>query len=111
VRFLTHSPESKKNMTITTKFPLGQLVGTPAALKAIATSGQSPAEFLARHACGDWGDVCEEDGKLNDQALLDGSRIFSIYHTANGVKLYAITEAADDQGRRSATTLLLPEEY
>lgn len=98
-------------MAINAKFPLGRLVGTPAALRAIVTSGQSPAEFLSRHAQGDWGDCCEEDARLNDQALLDGSRIFSIYHTSMGTKLYVITEAADDEGRRAATTVLLPEEY
>lgn len=38
--------------------------------------------------------------------LKDGSRIFSAYTTAKGVKLYVITEAD-----RSATTILLPEEY
>lgn len=111
MRFLDHSPGQKEDTIITAKFTLGRLVGTPAALKAIVESGQSPADFLARHARGDWGDCCEEDGKLNDQALIDGSRILSVYHTRAGVKLYVITEASDDEGRRAATTILLPEEY
>jgi hypothetical protein len=35
----------------------------------------------------------------------------SAYKTARKVKLWIITEAADDHGRRVATTILLPEEY
>lgn len=88
------------------KFSLGQTVGTPAALEAISEAGQTPAVFLRRHQGGDWGDVCEEDAEANELALQDGSRIFSVYHTKDNVKLYVITEAD-----RSATTILLPEEY
>ena len=43
------------------KFPLGEVVATPGVLEILAESGQSPAEFLARHVHGDWGDVCAED--------------------------------------------------
>ncbi len=68
-------------------------------------------EFLSRHGAGDWGDVCDEDKRLNDEALKDGSRILSAYKTTTGVKLWIITEAADDNGQRAATTILLPEEY
>ena len=74
-------------------------------------SQQTPAEFLNRHVQGDWGEVCDEDKALNDQSLIDGSRIMSAYKTTAGVKLWIITEAADDDGHRMATTILLPEEY
>jgi len=63
------------------KFLLGQLVVTPAALMAIGDSGQSPTEFLYRHMQGDWGTVCSEDWKLNDEALVNGSRIISAFLT------------------------------
>ena len=43
------------------KFPLGQIVATPAALEAITAAGQTPDFFLAKHASGDWGNVCRED--------------------------------------------------
>ena len=43
------------------KFHLGQIVATPAALEAIAESGQSPSDFLSRHAHGDWGSVSPGD--------------------------------------------------
>jgi hypothetical protein len=85
---------------------LGKIVATPGALKAFETSGQTPNDFLARHAKGDWGDVCAEDGKANDDALVDGSRVLSSYRLRNGVKIWIITEAD-----RSSTCCLLPEEY
>jgi hypothetical protein len=88
------------------RFPLGQLVATPGALAALVASGQAPAEFLARHQAGDWGDLCPEDRRANEQALRQGARLLSAYHTAKGVKLWIITEAD-----RSSTCILLPEEY
>jgi hypothetical protein len=93
------------------KFSLGQLVATPSALEALQNAGQKAIEFLQRHARGDWGDVCEEDRRLNDQALLDGSRLLSAYRTSLGERLWIITEAVDDSGQRAATTVLLPSEY
>ena len=45
------------------------------------------------------------------EALIDGSRILSAYHTSNGVKLWVITESTDELGIRAATTILLPDEY
>jgi hypothetical protein len=93
------------------KFPLGQIAATPGALEAMAASGQTSDVFLDRHAACDWGEVCGEDSALNDQALVDGSRLLSAYRTLKGEKLWIITEAADDAGHRAATTILLPSEY
>src|SRR5688500_2434047 len=93
------------------KFVLGQVVATPGALDALQEAGQSPSDFISRHVRGDWGQVCPDDAKLNDEALVDGSRILSAYKTLKGVKIWVITEAADDNGNRSATTLLKPSEY
>lgn len=92
-------------------FKLGRLLATPTALRAIEQAGQSPAEFLDRHVLGDWGTVCEEDGDLNDEAVKDGSRILSAYVTDNSERIWIITEAKDDDGKRAATTILLPDEY
>jgi hypothetical protein len=92
-------------------FPLGQLLATPGALEALEDSGQRPLDFVSRHMSGDWGDVSANDWQLNDQALQDGSRILSAYHTLKGKKLWVITEGTDDDGHRAATTILLPEEY
>ena len=93
------------------KFSLGQLLATPGALKALEESGQTPAFFLEKHVQGDWGEVCEEDKRANDQALVDGSRLLSAYRTLKGERLWIITEAADDDGRRAASTILRPDEY
>ena len=86
-------------------------MATPGALQALADSGESPGQFIARHARGDWGEVCAEDARLNDEAVKDGSRILSAYRTAKGERIWIITEAADDSGNRAATTILLPDEY
>jgi lipocalin len=93
------------------KFPLGQIVATPGALEALEQSGQTPDFFLAKHASGDWGEVCNGDKKLNDEALVDGSRLLSAYRTLKNERIWVITEAADEDGHRVATTCLLPEEY
>ena len=87
-------------------FALGQVVATPAALAAIEEAGQNPMQFLLRHVTGDWGDLPEEDKQENEFSLDHGFRIFSAYHTTNGVKFYVITEYD-----RSVTTFLLPHEY
>ena len=52
------------------------------------------------------GDLSEEDQNENDYSLENGFRLLSSYRTNAGDKLWIITEAD-----RSATTLLLPEEY
>lgn len=93
------------------KFQLGQILATPGALQALGESGQSPGFFLQKHQQGDWGLVCDDDKMANDHALVDGSRLLSAYKTLKGVKIWIITEAADDNGYRTASTLLLPEEY
>lgn len=87
-------------------FPLGQIVATPGALRALTEAQQVAAPFLQKHVHGDWGDVCEEDKAANNQALTDGDRLLSSYRLQNNVKIWIITEAD-----RSVTTLLLPEEY
>ena len=98
------------NMT-SPQFELGQVVATPGALEALETSGQSPSEFLKRHVQVEQGDLDSEDHELNGKAVKDGSRILSAFRTTTGIKLRLITEAKDGDGHRSATTLLLPEEY
>ena len=63
-------------------FPLGQCVATPGALAALEEAGQTPADFLNRHVCGDWGEIHPADKGMNEQALKDGARIFSVYRTS-----------------------------
>lgn len=85
---------------------LGQTVATPGALAAMQQLEVSPLALLSRHQRGDCGDLGEEDKQTNEQALACGGRVFSSYQVAEAVKFWVITEAD-----RSATTILLPEEY
>lgn len=87
-------------------FPLGRLLATPGALKALTEAGDNALDYLLRHTRGDWGDLDEHDKAENDYAVSRHLRIFSAYHLSSGVKVWVITEAD-----RSATTILLPSEY
>lgn len=87
------------------KFALGRCVATPGALQALSKAGIDPAGLLTRHVGGDWGQVCKEDAKANEDALKYGTRLFSVY-MLKGTRYYVITEAD-----RSSTTILLPHEY
>lgn len=93
------------------KFPVGKTLATPGALAALQESGQSPAFFLDRHVQGDWGDLDVADKRVNEEALVSGERLLSAYRTLKGQKLWIITEAVDDEGKRASTTILRPEEY
>jgi hypothetical protein len=86
------------------ELPLGRTVITPNALEQLRPEDVPTA--LARHASGDWGEVDAEDWGANDLSVEDGRRILSAYRDAHGVKFWIITEAD-----RSATTVLLPEDY
>ncbi len=101
---------SSRNTTDTTpslvRFPLGQIVVTPGAVNALEQAGQSPQEFINRHARLEQGELSDEDYRENLFSVNKSLRIFSAFKTAKGVKIWVITEAD-----RSATTLLLPSEY
>jgi len=87
-------------------FPLGRVVGTPAAVEALQAVGTEPSELLDRHVTGDFGDIPEEDLGLNEAAIRDGSRVFSVYKLRGDLTIWIITDAD-----RSSTCLMLPEEY
>lgn len=84
--------------------PLGHVVATPRALAILPP--QDVAAALRRHRVGDWGDVDPEDWMTNDQAYACGFRILSVFRSHNDVRFWIITEAD-----RSATTVLLPDDY
>lgn len=92
-------------------FKPGQIVATPGCLEELQRAGQSLCEFLGRHLSGDWGDLDSEDKAANDEAVVDGSRIFSAYVLQTNRKIWLITEAEDENGDRLATTGILPDEY
>lgn len=93
------------------KFSPGQCLATPVALEALNAAGEAPDTYLDRHTCGDWGEVCPEDRQANEDALLSGDRLLSVYHLSTGDKVWIITEAVGQLGKREVTTILLPEEY
>jgi hypothetical protein len=86
------------------KFQLGSVYITQAA--AAVLSAADVGEALQRHQRGDWGDLDAHDIRENQCSLEQGERLLSVYRSANGTKFYVITEAD-----RSATTVLLPEDY
>lgn len=88
------------------RFPLGPLYATSGALAAFEDAHETPLTYIARHASGDWGELCAEDAAENEFSIAHGFRILSAYTMTSGVRLYVITEAD-----RSATTVLLHEEY
>jgi hypothetical protein len=90
---------------MTAQLPLGRVVATPGALKLLSEMGEDPFDYLARHATGDWGDLCAFDIRQNEIALRDGYRVLSSYEIPTG-RVWILTEAD-----RSVTTILLPEEY
>lgn len=107
------------------KFSLGSVVATPPALALLQKTGYSAAALIARHVQGDWGDCCGEDTKLNECALVDGSRVFSVYRLcdaqwlkdvprskrSNLPTIWIITNATNEAGVRDVTTLLTPRCY
>lgn len=93
-------PEKPATKNVT----LGRLLATPGALREVPNDEMARA--LSRHQRGDWGEVCEADRQENELSYEKGFRLLSVYRTASGTKFWVITEAD-----RSATTVLLPEEY
>jgi len=89
---------------MTFKFQLGRTVITRNALERLRN--EDVQEALGRHAAGDWGDVCPEDQQENELSLEKGFRLLSVYRSKAGEKFWVITEAD-----RSATTILMPEDY
>jgi hypothetical protein len=88
------------------RFQLGRIFITPGAIDALEDSGESAQDFINRHARLERGELGEEDYKENLFSVDKRLRIFSAFKTAQGVKIWVITESC-----RSATTLLLPSEY
>ena len=86
------------------KFPLGGIVITPGAAEKL--SEKDVLSALAKHQCGEWGNLSDPDKEENELSLREGFRLLSAYESDGGIKFWLITEAD-----RSLTTILLPEEY
>ena len=90
---------------MTAPLPLGRVLATPGALELLVQAGGHPFDLLARHATGDWGELCAFDRRQNEAALREGYRVLSSYPIGTE-RVWVVTEAD-----RSVTTILLPEEY
>ena len=89
------------------RFSPGQVVVTAGIDELVRQGRLNPVPYLRRHLHGDWGDLSDNDRRLNDAALKSGEdRLFSSYQVTPDLKLWIITE-----WDRSVTTLLLPSEY
>ena len=90
-------------------FDPGMVVATPGATKALKRNRTDSFSLLSRHMTGDWGSLHPEDAETQRLSLSpehQDERIMSVYDLDDGAKVWVITE-----WNRSATTLLLPEEY
>jgi hypothetical protein len=101
-----------KHLAGTPQFRLGQIVATPAALDALARSGETVSKFIKLHVALDPGCLDQEDQQSNLRAVAhegtsdEQERVFSAFKTSAGDKVWVITEAD-----RSSTCVLLPEDY
>jgi hypothetical protein len=86
-------------------FELGQVVATSGAMAELSMDDINTA--LSLYVKGNWGELEEDDWKMNDEAVKhNNDRIVAKYKSSNGVNFYIITE-----WDRSYTTILLPSEY
>ena len=88
------------------RFTLGRVLATPGALDALRRNHSGAWTYLKRHVTGDWGDLDTADVAENELSLVQGFRLLSAYNLPDGTRVWVITEAD-----RSATTVLLPDEY
>ncbi len=93
-------------MSDETRFPTGRIVATQRAGEALVAAGIGGLQLVDRHVRGDWGDISPEGREENNRALRNAGRIISSYTLSTGVRVWVLTEPD-----RSATTILLPEEY
>lgn len=95
-----------KNQTEPTasyKFELGLI-----ALRSSVLSAASKTEvddFLERHTSGDWGLVGPIGQKLNDRALTNGEKVFSVFESESRQLLLIVTE-----GDRETTYVALRDD-
>lgn len=123
---------SKPRQTVVTncmQFHPGQVLATPGALALMQKHGFGPLQLLTRFVHGDWGDCPTSDAALNEQALLDGSRLMGVYRLAEQSGLESMprkermrlptiwlicdetASEKDDPRERHVTTFLCPSEY
>lgn len=86
------------------RFPLGQLVVTPNAIKCLTLNEIISA--VIRHQMGDWGNLSSDDRLENDINLERGLILISIYCNHSDMPFFVITMA-----NRSVTKVVMPSDY
>lgn len=91
------------------RIKLGQVYGTKRVMQLIPE--EALAMYLTRHLFCDWGDVCDEDQRANEQALETGDRLLSAYVVPDVGRIYIITDAENDECERVSSTVMFCDEY
>lgn len=95
-------------------FNMGQVVVTRSINDLMATEQKFAVEVtvaLQRYAVKDWGDLSEEDKKVNEDALKcpDDLYIMGAYETSQG-RIWIITNRISEIAGDNATTICFPGE-
>ena len=97
-----------------TKFLLGKVYVTPAAVEALIRNEEELIHLLKRHQVGDYGaEMCYDDRVVNEESIKRGGRILSSYTLADGTVLWVITKLGSFATAAGWTesTVLIREEY
>ena len=90
-----------------TKFLLGKVYVTPAAVEALIRNEEELTHLLKRHREGDYGaEMCYDDRVVNEESIKRGGRVLSTYKLADGSVIWIITSAGWTE-----TNAMLREEY
>ena len=101
---------------------IGQIVATRGVANVMAENSPFAgftADALHRYMMKDFGDICEEDQAVNDDALKFGNRVMAVYNLPEEIKEFAKNQFGGQEDRlwiiteadRSVTTLLFSSEY
>lgn len=96
-------------MQFSSKFPMGQMVCTKAVNEDLINGnddlGLMVQKCLYMYGQCNWGVTCKEDGILNDEAVIAGTRIVAKYEIEHH-EIFIVTE-----WDRSITTVMFCREY
>lgn len=101
-------------MYVSKYFNLGKIVVTRGIHEAMEESKRFTLEIgvdLQRYSIKDWGNLCEEDKRINDEALKypEDLHILAAYQTCRG-KVYVITNRISENPGDNATIVCFPDE-
>ncbi len=100
-------PPGAQELTVVPALSPGKIFATQGAMAYMQRHGVQPGALLSRHVFADPGELSAEDIAANLHALRHRLRVLSVYaYGAERERIWLITEAD-----RSATTILLPDEY